>query len=922
MFSKKSVMAGVSALAIFAAAGQAQVVMSQIYGGGGGSGTYREDFVVLFNRGSTPVTLTNAGLFYASATGSFTPASSQRVRLPSPLTLQPGASYLVDTGTPVGTTTVSITSTQINGQPLAPDFIGTSGTTGSGVISAQASNAKIALIDGFDWTITVPTTAFPTATSPTPATGTVVDFVGYGTANNGEGTRAPGLTNSTFLVRNNGGCDDSNDNGADFTAVSVAVSGGNNPIRTSQSGIAICGVPVADLVASISGPGCGTLSLNSPASFGVTLTNSGGLEATASQASIVLPANLTFVSATGGTTSFDSNTRTVSWTVGNLPASGGASTLTVNTTVSGAGSTTVNVTSSTSASETNVGNNAASRSNFVPFSGAGYNAGINTLLVFVPAAYETANGWNAGALGEVTDTLGGAVKVRSLQGRPTASANGNRFIFWTNTALGDAGSSSLDVDGLLVAGSISGNTATYTTIAGESSTIVDTANNRFIRPGVASPQALTAPAINNAGQFAFATQVRNGSDPVNTGTSVVAKGDVATANTFTIVARQGDQVPAAVDATGVLWGSLGATTITSSGQVAFSAQLSGTGITTSNDFALLTGDGTTVAARKGSTPATGMAGSNAGANMTGLNNDLASANGFSVDATGNNVLISGNAILTGTGLNTEDSFVAVNGTVRLQEGQAIPGSGLTDLIDSGTPFEFALMQPDGNWYAAGDFAAATDNGQDWLARNGTIIAKSGDPIATGSTETWADTVVARTFTSVAGNGDDVVIYGLSSNTDRATDNVAVWKNGSRAEVVLREGQPLTINNRQFYVNFVPVNRGQSWVSADRKFYTLVSLFEAANICANDFPNTVSALISIDLPTLGPVACGPSDIAGPGQTLGFDGQLTADDIIVFIGFFFNADARADVGSSGQVVGADGQFTADDIIIFINRFFTGC
>jgi hypothetical protein len=65
-----------------------------------------------------------------------------------------------------------------------------------------------------------------------------------------------------------------------------------------------------------------------------------------------------------------------------------------------------------------------------------------------------------------------------------------------------------------------------------------------------------------------------------------------------------------------------------------------------------------------------------------------------------------------------------------------------------------------------------------------------------------------------------------------------------------------------------------------------------------------------------------DIAGAGQTIGGDGQLTADDIIVFIGWFFAADTRADVAGSGQVPTPDGQFTADDIIVFINRFFAGC
>jgi aminopeptidase N len=69
-------------------------------------------------------------------------------------------------------------------------------------------------------------------------------------------------------------------------------------------------------------------------------------------------------------------------------------------------------------------------------------------------------------------------------------------------------------------------------------------------------------------------------------------------------------------------------------------------------------------------------------------------------------------------------------------------------------------------------------------------------------------------------------------------------------------------------------------------------------------------------------CGASDVAGPGQTPGADGELTADDIITFVNWFFAADPRADVAGSGQTLNPDGQFTADDLIVFINRFFVGC
>jgi predicted extracellular nuclease len=49
----------------------AQVVISQVYGGGGNSGApLRNDFIELFNAGSSPVDLSAYSVQYASSTGS------------------------------------------------------------------------------------------------------------------------------------------------------------------------------------------------------------------------------------------------------------------------------------------------------------------------------------------------------------------------------------------------------------------------------------------------------------------------------------------------------------------------------------------------------------------------------------------------------------------------------------------------------------------------------------------------------------------------------------------------------------------------------------------------------------------------------------------------------------------------------------
>ena len=49
----------------------ADVVISQVYGGGGNSGaTLKSDFIEIFNRSSSPVTLNGWAVQYASTTGS------------------------------------------------------------------------------------------------------------------------------------------------------------------------------------------------------------------------------------------------------------------------------------------------------------------------------------------------------------------------------------------------------------------------------------------------------------------------------------------------------------------------------------------------------------------------------------------------------------------------------------------------------------------------------------------------------------------------------------------------------------------------------------------------------------------------------------------------------------------------------------
>jgi hypothetical protein len=71
-----------------------------------------------------------------------------------------------------------------------------------------------------------------------------------------------------------------------------------------------------------------------------------------------------------------------------------------------------------------------------------------------------------------------------------------------------------------------------------------------------------------------------------------------------------------------------------------------------------------------------------------------------------------------------------------------------------------------------------------------------------------------------------------------------------------------------------------------------------------------------------ICCNASNVAGPNQSTTPDNELTADDIIVFLGWYFANDPRANVAGPNQSTTPDNELTADDIIVFLGRYFTGC
>ncbi len=164
----------------------ARVVISQVYGGGGNSGsTYKNDFIELFNAGGTAQDLTGWAVQYTSATGT---TWTNRTDLSGSI---PAGGYYLIKEAAGGAGTVDLPT---------PDATGT--------ITMSSTAGKIALTN---------TTTFLSGSCPTG--GAIQDFVGYGTtADCYEGSGpAPAPNNATSDSRNSLGCADSGDNASDFT---------------------------------------------------------------------------------------------------------------------------------------------------------------------------------------------------------------------------------------------------------------------------------------------------------------------------------------------------------------------------------------------------------------------------------------------------------------------------------------------------------------------------------------------------------------------------------------------------------------------------------------------------------------------------------------------------------------------------------
>ena len=191
------------------------IVVSQVYGGGGNTGApFTHDYVELFNRSASPVSLSGWSIQYASATGTgnFGANTGQLTELTG--TLAPGQYMLVQEAS--STAGVALPT---------PDVVDAT------PIAMAAGAGKVALVSQV---ASLGCNGSSAACSPA-SLASIVDLVGYGNANYFEGAAAvPTLSNTTAALRAAQGCTDTDQNAVDFTVGAPAP-------RNSASPLALCG---------------------------------------------------------------------------------------------------------------------------------------------------------------------------------------------------------------------------------------------------------------------------------------------------------------------------------------------------------------------------------------------------------------------------------------------------------------------------------------------------------------------------------------------------------------------------------------------------------------------------------------------------------------------------------------------------------
>ncbi len=430
------------------------LVISQLYGAGGNSGSlFNADYVEIHNRSAVDQSTAGYSIQYASATS--TGNWSGKALLPT-ANIPAGGYYLIQ-----------MSAAGTNGSTLpTPDYIA------SPTIALSASNGRVALV----------TDTFTLAACPT--TTNISDLVGYGTSVCSETSPVPALDTLHAGFRNNNGCDDTNNNLADFTL--------NTPApRNSASPVATCSaVTTPTLTASTVNDFGNIVILTNSASQSFTITGSnltgapGSITITAPSTDFQVSSNNTTWGATATvayTAASLSSTlvyvrfspQTVGPKTGNVTITGGGVTTAVNVAVSGNGVAAA-VPSIICGALTAFGNvclNTNAAPNSFAITGTNLSANDITVGPLTGFAFATSSTGPFSATLTITHAAGAVAQTVYVQFTPTAiqsyngniAVNGGGIASAINVAASGAGANSAPS---VTTGSASAITPTGATLAG------------------------------------------------------------------------------------------------------------------------------------------------------------------------------------------------------------------------------------------------------------------------------------------------------------------------------------------------------------------------------------------------------------------------------------------------------------------------
>jgi hypothetical protein len=420
-----------------------------------------------------------------------------------------------------------------------------------------------------------------------------------------------------------------------------------------------------------------------------------------------------------------------------------------------------------------------------------------------------------------------------------------------------------------------------------------------------------------------------------TGAGVLATADrglwlSSPAGVLTTVAIENDQAPGVI--AGVLFSdftdpssSEASSMVLGASTAAWISTLRGTGVSGTNDVAAFARDlntGTnTLLMREGDSAATLITGATwgaPGAISVGADGSIVTRNLFTGVATAvNTALVKWNAGVPAIAVRKGDAAPGLTGVTF---SDLLSGANLAPKVNaSGDTFFLGVLTGTGVVTAnnqllcvkpsAGPVAALLRRGE---ALPGALAGVVINVISSFSVNSAGEVIVACTVsgTGVTTGNDNVVLALVPGRPPRVLtregDSVSVG--GGTMRTMNTSGITLTHNGGSSRNNGAGTDGLRAGLGSDGTF-----VYRAY------FTDGSARLLALDVNTY---PCTDSDVAGTGQTIGYNGELSADDIIVFVNWFFASDPRADVAGAGQTIGADGNWSADDIIVFINRFFTGC